>query len=190
MVKTVIVGVSARHVHLTEKDVEILFGEGHQLHIQRKLRQPGAFACEETVAIVSNAFTYENVRVVGPIKPYTQIEISRSDAYFLKINPPVRESSDFLNTPGLTIIGPRGKIVPDKGCIIPQRHIHIGTADAQSLGIVNGQTVCVRITGCKSGMLEDVSIKIADSYQRELHVDIDDANAFFLNTGDVVELIL
>lgn len=185
-----VVGVSARHVHLTKRDIDTLFGKGYQIQKLKDLRQPGSYSSIETVSIVSSSFRYDNVRIVGPLKPYTQIEISKSDAYYLKINPPVRHSGDFEDTPGLTIMGSAGEITVNEGCIIQQRHIHIGTDDAKNIGVKNNQKVSVLIEGDKGGIFHDVYIKMADYYLRELHIDIDDANAFLLSPGDKAKIIL
>ena len=177
------VGVSNRHVHLKQTDLDILFGK--ELTIKNKLNQPGQFACNETVTIKTEKAEISNVRVLGPVRNYTQIEISKTDAYKLGINPPVRTSGDLDGSEEVTLIGPNGKIKTN-GCIIADRHIHITYADKQKYNFPD--KVNVKIDGEKQGIIE-VNIKPSEVAFYELHLDTDDANAFLLKNEDEVEIL-
>lgn len=177
------VGVSNRHVHLKQKDLDILFGK--DLTVKSNLTQPGQFACNETVTIKTNKSEINNVRVLGPVRNYTQIEISKTDAYKLGINPPVRTSGDLNDSEIVTLIGPKGSIETN-GCIIADRHIHITYEDKKKYNIPD--KINIKINGTKKGIIE-VSVKPSDVAFFELHLDTDDANAFLIKNGDEVEML-
>jgi len=180
--------VSARHVHLCEKDLEILFGENYKLKKECNLSQHGQYKAKEKVIIKNNDNTIENVSVLGPLREKTQIEISKTDAYKLKLNPPVRNSNDLKNSSPITIIGTKGKIMKNEGCIIATRHIHISKKEALKYNL-DDSIVSVKVSGEKKGIMENVYIKKDDSYTFEMHIDLDDANAHLIKTGDFVEII-
>lgn len=182
------VGISNRHVHLTKEAVEILFGKDYSLTKRNDLTQPGQFACEEVVTIKTNKSEIKKVRVLGPIRSYNQVEISKTDAYTLGLNPPVRNSGDVLGSEVITIVGPNGEIEVE-GCIIASRHIHITKEQAKKLNLEDDQIVSVKVNSIKSSILNDVHIKILDEAYFELHLDTDDANACLLKQNDIVELI-
>lgn len=179
------VGVSQRHVHLTEEDYNILFDR--PMTIKQNLNQPGQFAAGETVILESNGRQIENVRLIGPERTYTQVEISRTDAYKLKLNPPVRESGDLNGAEEITIIGPKGKI-QRKATIIADRHIHITKEERLKYNLTK-DIYKVKVNGEKSGILENIKIKEAPNSYFELHLDTDDANAFDIKQNDKVELL-
>ena len=181
------VGISNRHVHLTEEAYNQLFDQ--PLEKFRDLDQPGQYAAKQTVAIKNEKFTFENVRIVGPLRPYNQIEISQTDSYKLKVNPPVRNSGDINGSLPITIIGPKGEINLDKGLIIANRHIHLTKEDAKKYNLENLEKVNIKITGETPRIIGNVYLKIADNSSFKLHLDTDDANAFKLNNNDVVEII-
>lgn len=182
-------GVSNRHVHLKKEDLYVLFGENYDLTKQKDLTQLGEYACNEKVTIKTDKNFIEGVRVLGPIRSYTQVEISKTDAYKLGINPPVRDSGDLLDSETVTIIGPKGELVAKNSCIIATRHIHINHNDRIRLGLVGIDKVDVEVEGIKAGIMKNVSIKENDRYVLEMHIDTDDANAHLLKTGDNVEII-
>ena len=186
----IIVGVSNRHVHLTKEDLGILFGKDHELTHKKDLGQPGQFACEEMVVIAGPKGAIEKVRVLGPIRKATQIEISRTDSFKLGIKASVKESGDIENTPGIVIIGPKGTLVKDKGTIIAMRHIHMTPEDAKHYGVTNGQIVKVLCEkeGRKT-IFDDVVIRVREDMALEFHVDTDEGNAALLNTGDYVYIV-
>lgn len=182
------VGISNRHVHLKEADLNTLFGDGFELTKQKDLTQPGEFASEQFVTIEGAKGSIEKVRVLGPIRKYTQIEISKTDSYRLGVNPPVRMSGDLENSETVTLIGPKGKVTTN-GCILAARHIHITDEELQNNNLKLNYPYQVKITGEKETILGNVFLKTGNSYL-ELHLDTDDANACLLKNGDKVELII
>lgn len=177
------VGVSNRHIHLCREDVSVLFGEGYELHKRNDLSQEGEYASEETVKIRTEMGEFPHVRVVGPIRDYTQVEISKSDASVLGINPPMRDSGDLDNSCGLFITGPLGEIYKDNCCIIANRHIHCNKLD--NIGHDNRDIVKVISNG---KVMDNVHIKMGDNYKLEFHIDKDDALLYGLNNGDYIEI--
>lgn len=182
------VGVSARHVHLTKQTLETLFGEGYSLTKKKDLTQPLQFAAEEMVTIETPKSKIERVRILGPIRPYDQVEISKTDAVKLGVNPPVRNSGKVEASESITLIGPKGKVFLEEGCIIPTRHIHITKKQREEYGL-EVDMVSVRIPGEKGGILDSVYIKESEEAFFELHLDTDDANAHLLVQGSVVEIM-
>jgi putative phosphotransacetylase len=184
------IGVSNRHIHLTEEDVYTLFGEGYQLEKIKDLKQPGQFACRETVTIVGPSMRpIEGVRVLGPVRRRSQVEISKTDSFQLKVKPPVRESGDLEGSAPITIIGPRGTITLKEGCIIANRHIHMGLADAARYGVVDGDYVTVDAVGTKRTRFYDVQVRVSSDFVLEMHVDTDDANASGIGNGTLVRIV-
>ena len=182
------VGVSNRHVHLNEKDLYALFGEGYNLTDIGALTQPGQFKSKEVVTIKTEKSEINNVRVLGPVRNYTQVEISKTDAYKLGLNPPVRNSGDLDGSENITIVGPNGSVTTN-GCIIAARHIHILKEQVKMYGLENVDKVDVLIKGEKGGIISNVYIKEAPNSFFEMHLDTDDANAHLLKNGDIVEII-
>lgn len=184
------VGVSNRHIHLTHSDVETLFGAGYQLTPQKDLSQPGQYACKETVTIVGPSMRpIEKVRVLGPERSRTQIEISRTDSFQLKVKPPVRESGKVDGSAPLTIIGPCGVLTVSEGCIIANRHIHMSEADGRRFGIRDGEYVTVDADGARRTRFYDVQVRVNKAFVLEMHLDTDDANAAGLGNGSKVRIV-
>lgn len=177
------VGVSNRHVHLTREDVNILFGENYQLTPRNYLDQPTQFATEETVSLKTNKNIKENVRIVGPLRSYTQVEILESDKEYFGINPPVKNSGDLDNSETITIIGPKGEITKDNICIIANRHIHINTKDQKDFK--EDEIVSVEFN---NKILDNVHIKIADNFALAFHINKDDAINNNIENNDIVIL--
>ena len=182
------VGISNRHVHLTEEDYKLLFGD-KPMTKRNDLNQPGMYACNETVTIKGNKKSIDNVRVLGPCRSYTQVEISKTDAYVLGVNPPVRNSGDLIDASSITIIGPMGEIKRNAG-IIATRHIHVDKNIRKQHNLEGIEKVGVKINGEKGGIIENVYLKDSEEAYFELHLDTDDANAHLLNQGDEVEILL
>ena len=180
-------GVSNRHVHLSEEVLGILF-DG-KLTKKRDLVQKGHYACEEVVDIKTSKGIIKNVRVLGPVREYTQVEISKTDSYKLGLTPPVRDSGDLKNAETVTLISKKGELEIKECCIIANRHIHLTNADVQNFGLEGLDRVKVKSKGIKGAVLDNVFLKIDDSFTLELHLDTDDANANMLQTGDVLEVI-
>jgi len=185
----VIIGVSNRHVHLTKEDLEILFGTGYELTKVKDLLQPRQFASAEYVSIVSEKGQIDKVRVIGPIRDYTQVEISKTDAIKLKLNPPIRDSGDLKGSEAITIIGPKGKVMKENACIIANRHIHMTPKMQEELGLSGLTEVSIKLDGEKGGILHHVVLKVMDEAIYELHIDTDDANAHYAKTGDYATII-
>ncbi|SHE90786.1 phosphate propanoyltransferase [Clostridium fallax] len=182
------VGVSGRHVHLSKEDLEILFGENYKLNIKKEL-MAGDFAAEETVTIVGDKLkAIEKVRVLGPTRKDTQVEISSTDAVFLGVKAPIRISGDIRNSAAITIIGPKGVVRKKEGCIIAKRHIHMSPNDRKILGIENSR-ISVRVKGERAGVLEDIEVRVNENYNLEIHIDTDEANALNIKSGDFVQLL-
>ncbi len=192
------VGISNRHIHISQSDLEQLFGPDHQLRIFRKISQKGQFAAEETVDVAGPRGTIPRVRMVGPTRGQTQLEISRTDAFRLGVDPPVRYSSDLSGTPGVTLTGPAGEITIPSGVIIPQRHIHMSPREARELGVRDRDRVFVAPVeqgaldpGCepRSVIFGNVLIRVDETFVLDFHIDVDEANAAGLKTGDHVYII-
>jgi putative phosphotransacetylase len=175
------VEVSARHIHLSQKNLEILFGEGYELKKLKELGQPSDFACEETVSIKNNSNVIENVRVVGPIREQTQVEISLTDAFKLGVNPPVRLSGDLENSAGITLVGPAGSSELASGLIVALRHIHCATDEAEKMKLKAGSFVSVEIKGERSLVFENVAVRVREDYKLCMHIDTDEGNSANIN---------
>lgn len=185
--KKIPVAVSARHVHLTQAHVEVLFGKGYHLQNEKELSQPGNFACRETVTLVGPKNNIENVRILGPCRNYSQVEISRTDEFLLGIDAPVRASGHIENTPGMTILGTDGrKLHLDKGVICAWRHIHINDKDAALFGVKDKDVISVEINNKqgRSLIFGDVLIRVDPAFVLEMHIDTDEANAAEIHSGD------
>ncbi len=183
------IGVSARHVHLSKEDFEILFGKNEKLNKLRDLRRPGEFAAQETVTVKTAKNKFDNVRIIGPIRDYTQVEISKTDSYFLGIEPPIRNSGDIIGSSPITILTDKGEVTKEFGCIIPARHIHISTAELNKNGWSQSSTVKVKLLGEKAGTIENVYVRIVEDNNSELHIDLDDANAHNVKSKEEAEVI-
>ena len=184
------IGVSNRHIHLTQEDVETLFGKGYELTKIKDLKQPGQYACRETLTIVGPSMRpIEGVRVLGPVRRRSQVEISRTDSYQLKVKPPVRESGDLDGSAPVTIIGPRGTVTLKEGCIIANRHIHMAPVDGARYGVIDGDYVTVDVEGDKKTRWYGVQVRVSPDFVLEMHVDTDDANAAAVGNGSLVSIV-
>lgn len=186
---TVPVGVSARHVHLTQQDVETLFGKGYVLTKKKDL-MGGQFAANEVVTIVGLKLrAIENVRVLGPVRKASQVEISATDAIKLGIKVPVRESGDIKGSAPIAVVGPAGAIYLEEGCIVAKRHIHMSPLDAEKAGVKNGDVVSVRVDNERATTYDNVTIRVDPSFTLEMHIDTDEANAARISTGMRAEIV-
>ena len=184
------VGVSNRHIHLTKEDMETLFGAGYELTPLKDLSQPGQYACKETLTIIGPSLRpIENVRVLGPLRKNSQVEISMTDSYVLKVKPPVRESGNIKGSAGITIVGPKGVVTLAEGCIIANRHIHMSPAEASAFGLKDCDTVTVDVNGKRRTRWYDVQVRVHKDFRLEMHVDTDDANAAGIGNGFKVKIV-
>ena len=184
------VGVSNRHIHLNKADLETLFGAGYELTPMKDLSQPGQYACKETLTLIGPAMRpIENVRVLGPLRGKSQVEISATDSYVLKVKPPVRESGKTEGSAPVTIIGPKGVVQLKEGCIIANRHIHMSPADGVAFGVKDGDYVTVDVDGKRRTRWYDVQVRVHKDFRLEMHVDTDDANAVGIGNGSKVKVV-
>ena len=185
----VVVGVSNRHIHLSQEDLEILFGKSHVLTKMKDMKQPGQFAAKETVTIQGPKGKFEGVRVLGPVRKETQVEISISDSFKLGVKPPVRESGKLDGTPGVKIIGPKGEVIKEHGVIVAGRHIHMPKFIADIKGYKDGDIVKVETCGERKVLLYNVLMRVGNNMAKEIHLDMDESNASGLKNNDFVKII-
>jgi putative phosphotransacetylase len=173
-----IVETSARHVHLTHEHLEILFGNGYELTKKKSLSQPGQYACEERVTVVGSKGEFKGISILGPVRKATQIELSATDARSIGIAAPLRESGDVAGSGACKIIGPAGEIEITEGVIVAKRHIHATPAEAETLGVKDGEVVSVKIdTDGRSLIFGDVVVRVNENYALAMHIDTDESNA-------------
>lgn len=188
--KKIPLGISGRHVHVTQAHLETLFGKEYRLTEFKPLSQPGQYAANEKVDVVSpKGNTIKGVRILGPVRPASQVEISRSDALRGGFIAPVRSSGDVKGSGPCTLVGPNGSVELEEGVIIADRHIHFSLEDAESFGVSNGDIVSILVEGEKPGLLGNVLCRVSKSYALDCHLDTDDGSAFMLNTGDLATLV-
>ena len=189
--KTVTAGISARHVHVTREHLDILYGAGYELTNKKDLAQPGQFASNETIDVVTEKSAFKNVRILGPIRSKSQVEVSMSDAMKLGLkNIPVRDSGDLAGTPGAKLVGPKGEVELTEGVIVAGRHIHMNPAEAAEFGVKDKDLVKVRCGGERGLVFENVLIRVNKDYALEMHVDTDEGNAALCKNGDQLEVIV
>ena len=180
------IALSNKHVHLSQADVDALFGEGYQLTPFKPLSQPGQYACEETVVGPKGQQT---MRVLGPVRPESQVEVSLADARGLGLAVPVRQSGDVEGTPAFKLVGPKGEVECEKGIIVAARHIHMSLEDAEKFGVKDKDVVSVKTEGLRGLTFHNVLVRASEKFALEMHVDIEEGNAAGVKNGDLVELI-
>lgn len=183
------IALSYRHIHLSQNDVEILFGEGHQLTRTRDLSQPGQYACDERVDIVGPKNTIKGVRILGPARSRTQVEMSISDTFTIGVPAIIKNSGDIAGTPGAKLVGPKGEVEIKEGIIVAARHIHMHTSDAERFGVVDNQIVSIKVDGQRGLTFDNVLIRVSEDFALEMHIDIEEGNASGSKNGDLVTLI-
>ena len=188
--RSVPIGVSNRHIHLDRADMDILFGQDSELTFKKELGQPGQYAAEETVTLHGPKGELGRVRVLGPLRNESQVEVSDTDGFALGVRPPIRESGKLKGTPGVTIAGPKGTIEKDTGTIAALRHVHLDPETAQRIGVKDKQMVKVEIGGLRGGILHNVLIRVSEQFAPEMHIDVDEANAFGVKNGDRAYIIV
>lgn len=184
------IGVSNRHIHLSPADLETLFGSGYQLKKMKDLSQPGQYAAEETLDVIGPKGKIERVRILGPVRKESQIEISVSDSVKLGVAPPIRDSGDIDNTPGITLAGPNGKLELNKGVIIAKRHLHLDPVTAAEMGLKDKDVITAYLRTERPIRLEGIGVRVNEQYATDLHIDMDEANAALAKNGDKAILIL
>ncbi|MFI3209833.1 MAG: phosphate propanoyltransferase [Peptostreptococcaceae bacterium] len=183
------IALSNKHIHLSKEHVEILFGAGYELKELKALSQPGQYACEEKVDLVGPKGTLKGVRVLGPERPNTQVEISLADCFVLGVKAPIKESGDIENTPGVKLVGPNGEVELSNGVIVASRHIHMSLEDAQNFGVKDKDLVSVRTFGSRGLVFENVLVRARKDFALEMHVDVEEGNAAGVKNGELVEII-
>lgn len=181
--------VSNRHIHLSQDALDALFGKGYTLRQFKPLSQPNQFACEEKLTYIGPKNKMEGIRILGPVRPVTQVEFSLTDAYLLGFQPVVRMSGDLKDTPGGKLIGPNGEYTLNSGVIISQCHLHASKEEAAWYGLKDGDTISVRKHGLRTVVFENVPVRAGDTHSLELHFDMDEANAAQINNGDLLEVV-
>jgi len=190
MSETVVpIGVSNRHLHVAQDDLEALFGKGYQLTVKKDLSQKGQFAAEETVTLVGPKAAMANVRILGPCRKRTQVEVSRTDCFQLGLNPPVRDSGDLDGSESIKIVGPKGEVTIPAGAILAKRHIHMTCEEAEKLGLRDRDTVMARTSGERALIFDEVLVRVHPTFTWEMHIDTDEANAASLKNGSLVTII-
>lgn len=190
MAKNFIVETSARHVHVTQEHLEILFGKGAALTKKKDLSQPGQFACEERVTIIGPKKELKGVSILGPVRNATQVELSATDARSIGSAAPIRESGDIAGSGACKIVGPEGEVEISEGVIVAKRHIHLTPADAEELGVKDKQVVCVKInTPERKAILGDVVCRVSENFARAMHIDTDESNAVGAGRDQMGEIV-
>ncbi len=183
------VGVSNRHIHLSEQDFYTLFGPDAEMTQLKELSQPGQFACKETVTIAGAGGAIERVRILGPARKQSQLEISVSDCFKLGVQAPIRDSGDLAGSSPITVVGPKGTVTLAEGCIIAAKHIHMNTKEAARFGLKDKDLVDVKTCTKRGLIFLEVLVRVSDQFQLEMHVDLDEANAASLKNGDKVKIV-
>lgn len=186
----ILVEISARHVHVSEEHLAILFGEGYKLTPKKDLSQPGQFACEERVDLVGERGTLKNVTILGPTRPFSQVEITSTEARTLGVKALIRESGLIDGTFGCTLVGPQGSVVLDKGVIVAKRHIHVTPTEAEAFGVSDKEIIMVKVTSDDRSLIYgDVVVRVSEKFAAAMHIDTDEANAAGLSGAVFGEII-
>jgi len=186
MEKTVMIETSARHVHVTEETLEILFGKGYQLTKKKDLSQPGQFACEERVQVIGTKGSFPAVSILGPVRSANQVELSATDARSIGVSAPVRESGDIKGSGACKLVGPKGEVEISEGVIVAKRHIHMTPEDAEKYGVKDKQIVSVKIdSDDRSLVFGDTVVRVSPNYRLAMHIDTDESNAVMAPRGAV-----
>ena len=190
MNKPVLIETSARHVHVSRRVLDILFGEGYELTAKKDLSQPGQFACEERVQVIGPKSSFPAVSILGPVRPETQVELSAGDARSIGVKAPIRESGDLEGSAGCKLVGPKGEVELKDGVIVAKRHIHMTPEDAEKYGLEDKQVVSVKVdTAERSLVFGDVVVRVSPKYALAMHIDTDESNAACCAPGLMGDII-
>ncbi|MEN3003914.1 phosphate propanoyltransferase [Dehalobacterium formicoaceticum] len=182
-------GISNRHIHLSQEHIDVLFGEGYQLQEIKDLSQPGQYAANEVLTVVGNKGVLQGIRILGPARKQTQVELSQTEARQLGIKAPLRESGNLAGTPGCVLIGPKGPLVINEGCIVAKTHVHFHTEDGQRMNIKDGDKIDLIVKGEKEVIFCGVIARVGDTHKLDFHLDTDEANAAMAKNGDFAYII-
>jgi len=183
------IALSNRHLHVSQSDLDTLFGEGYELTNVKDLSQPGQYACDEKVDIVGPKRTIEGVRILGPVRPFTQVEISMFDARTLGIEGVVKASGDIKGTPGATLVGPKGQVELKEGVIVAARHLHMHTDDAPKYGLKDKDIINVKAGTERAIIFENVVVRVHPEFALDMHIDIEEGNAAGVDNGDFGQIV-
>lgn len=183
------VGVSNRHIHLSKEDLNVLFGDNYSLTKLKDLSQPGQYACKETLIMCGPNGAIDKVRILGPLRNKTQVEILNGDCYKLGVKAHIRNSGDLKGSSSITLVGPKGSAQINEGVIVAKRHIHMSCTDAKNLNVEDGQVVSIEVDGVRGGVYKDVTIRANENSALECHIDIEEANAMMLGSSSKVKII-
>jgi len=183
------VGVSNRHIHVSREDLDVLYGKGYELTKLKDLKQPGEFAANETLEVKTGKGSFKKVRILGPVRGATQVELSLSDSYALGLKIPIRESGKIKDSASLSLVGPAGEVTIPVGAIAAYRHIHMPEDTAKEYGFKNGDIVSVEKEGPRSLIFNDVMLRVSPKYALEMHIDVDEANAGDIRSGDLLKIV-
>lgn len=186
----ILIETSARHIHLEQEHLDILFGKNYKLSIKKDLSQPNQYLCEEKIKIVGPKRELDNISILGPLRNKTQIEISMTDARFLGINAPINESGDFKNSVGCKLVGPKGSLEIDNGVIIAQRHIHLSCDDAKKFCLNDKEIVKTKIMSERTLIFDKVLIRVNKNFKTRMHIDVDEANAAAIKNNITYAIII
>lgn len=184
------VGISNRHIHLSQEHVDALFGTGYSLTIRKELSQLGQYSCEETVSVIGPKGAIPRVRVLGPARNATQLELTGTDMFNIGVKPPIQNSGNSEEMPGIDVEGPNGLVHMEHGVIVASRHIHMTPEDAAEYSLKDGDNVRVAVPGPRGGVLENVLIRVSPDFALDLHLDMDEGNAFGLVNGQKLDVLL
>lgn len=187
--KKIPIGISNRHIHLSQADINTLFGENYELTKLKDLSQEGQYAAKEVVTICGPKGAIEKIRVLGPARKESQVELSIGDCIKAGIKAEIRQSGDLKDTPGVVIVGPKGAVNLERGVIVSQRHIHMNEEDAKKQNVCDGEVVSLKIDGLRGGILNNVIVRVHKSFKLECHLDIEEANGLGLNPKSKVEIV-
>lgn len=189
MERKVPIGLSNKHIHLSQSDLEVLFGKDHALTLKKELSQPGQYASEEKVDVVGPKGTIKGIRILGPVRPETQVEVSIGDGFSLGIKAPIRNSGDTANTPGVKLVGPAGEVEIDKGAIVAARHIHMSPEEGKTYNLKDQDVVSVKLDGPRGLTFDNVLVRVHPDFRLDMHIDVEEGNSAGAKNGQMATIL-